>query len=153
MRISTCAFLCGAIAAPGAALAVNPPARDANVVLHSTLGEVVGRTPAITGPATDVQPGEVFAITGDCVAGAVSADQLRVVMTFADKAGANTGFRSVIPTDQHIRDRELRVRVPNMPAAENRVLQVRVFSLGQPSPSMCEAGSLRIVGDTPGKVG
>src|SRR5262249_16840506 len=140
-------------ASAGAAFAVNPPAAAASgVVLHSTAREVAGKAAAITVPA-DIQPGDMFAITGDCVAKVNSADQLRVVLTFADAAKAEPGFRSVVPTDQSISDNALHVRVPNFPETANRVFDVKVFTLGQSAPEVCEAGAIRIGGSSVGKVG
>jgi hypothetical protein len=152
MRIPILALTCAALAA-GAAFAVNPSAMDrSGVVLHSTLRDVAGNAAAIPTPA-DIRPGDVFAITGDCVAKVNSADQLRVVLTFADAVKAETGFRSVVPTDQTISDNALHVRAPNFPETVNRVFDVEVFTLGQITPEVCEAGAIRIGGAATGKVG
>jgi hypothetical protein len=40
-----------------------------------------------------------------------------------------------------------------LPEAANQVFSVRVFRLGAGSPEICNAGSIRIVGATQGKVG
>jgi hypothetical protein len=74
------------------------------------------------------------------------------VLTFADTA-ADAGFRSVVATDQQIQSDGLSVRVPDLPEAANQVFSVRVFRLGAGSPEICNAGSIRIVGATQGKVG
>jgi hypothetical protein len=156
MRIWTFSIVCGAIAvAASTAFAVSPPATtDAELVLHSRLGDFTGRNAGAAGAAADIKPGETFSITGDCVADVVSADQLRVVLTFAGGTkAAEPGFRSVLAIDQTIRDRSLQVRVPNMPETANRVFQVQVFTLGQAAPEVCEAGAIRIGAATAGKVG
>ena len=153
MRILQVASLAAAIAiSASATYAVNLPAEDASgVVLHSTLGSITGENSGITAPVGEVQAGETFMITGECVA-AQSADNLRVVLTFAD-AGAGAGYRSVVATDQQLQSDGLSVRVPDLPEAENRVFSVKVFRLGKDAPEICNAGNIRITGVTQGKVG
>ena len=147
----TCAFL---IAGASAAYAVNPPAENAGaLVLHSTLGSVTGENSGIAAPIAEVKPGETFTITGDCVAQANSARRLRVVLTFADQVEDTPGYRSLIATDQEIAAGGLSVRVPDLPEAANRVFSVKVFRLSRGMPRICDAGSIRIGGATPGKVG
>lgn len=139
--------------AASTAYAVNIPAENASgLVLHSTLGSVTGENSGITTPVGEVQPGDTFVITGECVARVKSADNLRVVLTFADSDDM-PGYRSVVATDQEIHAGGLSVRVPDLPEAANRVFSVKVFRLGQESPAMCNAGNIRIGGATPGKLG
>ena len=154
MRILKAVFLAAVVtAATSASYAVSLPAEDASgVVLHSTLGSVTGENSGISTPAGDVQAGETFMITGECVSRVQSADNLRVVLTFADK-DADAGYRSVVATDQEIQSDGLSVRVPDLPEAANRVFSVRVFHLGKDAPEVCNAGSIRITGVTEGKVG
>src|SRR3954470_9171404 len=149
MRILRAVSLAAMIAAGAtASYAVNLPAEDASgVVLHSTLGSVTGENSGISPPAGDVQAGETFMITGECVSRVQSADNLRVVLTFADK-DADAGYRSVVATDQEIQSEGLSVRVPDLPDAANRVFSVRVFHLGKDTPEICNAGSIRITGVT-----
>jgi hypothetical protein len=138
----------------GTAYAVNLPAENASgLVLHSTLGSVTGENSGIGAPAGEVQPGGTFVITGECVAQVKSADNLRVVLTFADSNPALPGYRSVVPTDQKIDAGGLAVTVPDLPEAANRVFSVKVFRLGAESPEMCNAGSIRIGSATHGKLG
>jgi hypothetical protein len=137
-----------------AAFAVNPPAENASgLVLHSTLSSVTGENSGITAPVAEVKPGETFTITGECVTRANSAENLRVVLTFADTNAAMPGYRSLVATDQEIHEGGLSVRVPDLPEAANRVFSVKVFRLGQETPVICDAGSIRIGGATGGKVG
>ncbi|HXJ01565.1 MAG TPA: hypothetical protein VNH44_10095 [Micropepsaceae bacterium] len=140
--------------AAGTAYAATPPADDASgLVLHSTLGSVTGENSGITAPIGEVQPGETFVITGACVTRANSADNLRVVLTFADAAASAPGYHSVVATDQEINASGLAVRVPDLPEAADRVFSVKVFRLDQAAPEICNAGSIRI-GSTPhGKLG
>ena len=154
MRIlKAVSFAAIATVAASASYAVNLPAEDASgVVLHSTLGSVTGENSGISAPAGDVQAGETFMITGECVSRVQSADNLRVVLTFADK-DADAGYRSVVATDQEIQTDGLSVRVPDLPDAANRIFSVRVFHLGKDAPEVCNAGSIRITGVTEGKVG
>jgi len=153
MRILKIVSLTAAIAVcASATYAVNLPAEDASgVVLHSTLGSVTGENSGISPPVGEVQAGETFMITGECVS-AQSADSLRVVLTFADD-GAGAGYRSMVATDQQLESDGLSVRVPDLPDADNRVFSVKVFRLGKDAPEICNAGSIRIVGATQGKVG
>jgi len=137
-----------------AAYAVNPPAENASgLVLHSTLDSVTGEHAGLTPPFAEVQPGETFTITGDCVARVNSADNLRVVLTFADTGAAMPGYRSLLATDQAFGAGGLSVRAPDLPDAANRVFSVKVFRLGQETPEICDAGAIRIGGATQGKVG
>jgi hypothetical protein len=76
-----------------------------------------------------------------------------VVLTIADIATAMPGYRSVLATDQEIRAGGLHVRVPDLPEAANRVFQVKVFRLGEETPEICDAGTIRIGAVTPRKVG
>ena len=154
MRILQVTLLAAALAATGSATyAVNLPAEDASgVVLHSTLGAVTGENSGISAPVGEVQPGETFMITGECVSRVQSADNLRVVLTFAD-GNAGAGYRSVVATDQEIQSDGLSVRVPDLPEAANRVFSVKVFRLGKDVPDICSAGSIRIGGATQGEVG
>jgi len=45
------------------------------------------------------------------------------------------------------------VRVPNMPESANRIFLVKVFRLGQDTPEICDAGTIRIGAATQGKFG
>lgn len=137
-----------------AAYAVNPPPEDASgLILHSTVSSVTGINSGIDDPVVaDVKPGETFTITGDCIARVKSADNLRVVLTISD-GESMPGYRSLIATDQMIKDEGLQVRVPDLPDAANRVFSVKVFRLGQEAPEACDAGAIRIGGTTGGKVG
>lgn len=119
------------------------------LVLRSTAGEFSGRAPIPAEPIAEVRPGQTVTITGDCVR-VPSAENLRVVLTLA---GSTAGYRAVMATDQRIHDGNLQVRVPDMPEADNRVFQVKVFRLGQPAPQICEAGAIRIDDPPDGKVG
>ena len=154
MRILQVTLLAAALAATGSATyAVNLPAEDASgVVLHSTLGAVTGENSGISVPVGEVQPGETFMITGECVSRVQSADNLRVVLTISD-GETMPGYRSLIATEQEIGAGGLQVRVPDLPDATNRVFSVRVFRLGQEVPEICDAGAIRIGGTTGGKVG
>jgi hypothetical protein len=150
IALLSAAFLAtAAVAQPAAA-----PSEDATgVVLRSTLGEFAGRGASIDKPIAQVRPGDTVTITGDCVGGP-STDSLRVVLTLAERPGAaTTGYRAVLATDQRIRDGNLQVRVPNLPAAEEQVYQVKVFRLGEQAPQICGAGAIRIGAQAEGKVG
>ena len=154
MRKLNIALSAACLMAASAAYAVNPPAEDASgLVLHSTLGSVTGENSGIAVPVGEVQPGETFVITGECVARVKSAENLRVVLTFADANTTMPGYRSVIATDQEINAGGLSVRVPDLPEAANRTFSVKVFRLGQEAPEICDAGSIRIGGGTRGKLG
>ena len=153
MRILKAALLLSALACATSTYAVNLPAEDASgVVLHSTLGSITGENSGISAPVGDVQAGETFMITGECVSRVQSADNLRVVLTFTDQS-ASAGYRSVVATDQEIQSDGLSVRVPDLPDAANQVFSVKVFHLGKEAPEVCNAGSIRITGVTQGKVG
>ena len=152
MHIQTGLLVCAVFLA-GAAFAQpgSPPSEDATgLILQSTVGEFSGRAPVPPSEVVgDVRPGETMTITGDCVQ-APSADDLRVVLTLAE---GTSGYRAVVATDQRMLDGNLQVRVPDMPEADNRVFQVRVFRLDEQSPQICEAGAIRIDTDPDGKVG
>ncbi len=145
------AIACAGIFCSANAYAVSLPAENASgVVLHSTLGSVTGE---IADPVGEVKPGQTITITGDCVSRAGSADNLQVVLTFADTGTDSPGYRSMIATDQEIEGAGLSVRVPDLPAASDRVFSVKVFRLGQDSPQICNAGSIKIGRTTGGKFG
>jgi hypothetical protein len=147
----TCAAM---LVCANAAFAVSPPAETASgLVLHSTLESLTGEKSGIVVPAADVTPGQTFAITGACLASIPSADNVRVVLTLADSAGIEPGYRSVIATDQEMRAGSLHVRVPNMPESANRIFLVKVFRLGQDTPEICDAGTIRIGAAAHGKFG
>jgi hypothetical protein len=154
MRILKTVCLAAAFAfGASATYAVNLPAEDASgVVLHSTLGSVTGENSGISAPVGEVQAGETFMITGECVSRVQSEDNLRVVLTFADNS-SGAGYRSMVATDQQIQSDGLSVRVPDLPEAANQIFSVRVFRLGKDVPEMCNAGSIWIVGATQGKLG
>jgi hypothetical protein len=118
------------------------------LVLRSTVGEFSRRAPVPTEPVAEVRPGQTVTITGDCVR-APSVEDLRVVLTLAD---GTMGYRAVMATDQRIHDGNLQVRVPDLPEADNRVFQIKVFRLGRQAPQICEAGAIRIDAE-PDKVG
>ena len=144
MHIQTGTLVCAVFLA-GAALAQpgSPTSEDATgLVLKSTTGDFSGRVPTPSEPIAEVRPGQTVTITGDCVS-APTADNLRVVLTLADDV-INAGDRAVLATDQRIRDGNLQVRVPDMPGADNRVFQVKVFHVGEQVPKICEAGTIRI---------
>jgi hypothetical protein len=142
------------MACASAAYAVNPSAESASaLVLHSTLDSVTGEISGIAAPIAEVKPGQTFTITGDCVARVNSADNLRVVLTFADTANDTPGYRSMIATDQEIGAGGLSVRVPDLPEATNRVFSVKVFHLGHEAPEICNAGTIRIGAAPEGKIG
>ncbi len=139
----------------GSAFALSPHADSADgLTLHSTLGPVAEEKTGGVETATDVKPGETLSIVGDCVMPLHSAENFRVVLTLTDAlASVEPGFRSVLATDQEIRGNTLQVRVPDLPEAANRIFQVKVFRLGEDSPVICNAGAIRIGGQTRGKVG
>ncbi len=142
------------VAMTGSAFALGPQADNADgPILHSTLSPVTQENSA-AGMATEVKPGDTLSIVGDCVMPLHSAENVRVVLTLTDAlASVEPGFRSVLATDQEIRGGTLQVRVPDLPEAANRTFQVKVFRLGEDSPEVCNAGAIRIGGQTQGKVG
>ena len=143
------ALLTGAAGAQPA----NAPSEDATgVVLRSTQGEFSGRSTPATDPVAEVRPGETVTITGDCL-GTPSAENLRVVLTFAERADASSGYRSVLATDQRIRDGNLQIRVPDLPDVQDQILQVMVYRLGTAAPQICGAGAIRIDAGADGKLG
>ena len=145
--------LVAVVAMSGSAFALNPQEND-GLVLHSTLGAVAEEKSAAAAAATDVKPGETLSIVGDCVMPLRSAENLRVVLTLTDAhASIEPGFRSVLATDQVLDGNTLQVRVPDLPEAANRTFQVKVFRLGEQAPEVCDAGEIRIGGQTGGKVG
>jgi len=127
-----------------------PSSEDATgLVLRSTVGEFSGRAPIPSEPVGEVRPGQTVTITGECVR--ASADELRVVLTLAE---GTAGYRAVVATDQRMLDGNLQVRVPDMPEADNQVVQIKVFRLGeQTPPQICEAGTIRIDSAPDDKVG
>jgi hypothetical protein len=134
-----------ALAQPG-----TPLSEDATgPVLRSTEGEFSGRAPIPSEPVAEVRPGQTVTITGECVR-APSADDLRVVLTLAE---GTAGYRAVVATDQRMLDGNLQVRVPDMPEADNQVFQIKVFRLGEHTPQICEAGTIRIDSPPDDKVG
>jgi hypothetical protein len=134
-----------ALAQPGAL-----SSEDATgLVLRSTVGEFSGRAPIPGEPVAEVRPGQTVTITGECVR-APSADELRVVLTLAE---GTAGYRAVVATDQRMLDGNLQVRVPDMPEADNQVVQIKVFRLGEQNPQICEAGAIRIDSAPDDKVG
>jgi hypothetical protein len=146
-------FLMG-VGVIGTAYAVNLPSENSNeLVLHSTLRSVTGENSGLAAPIGEVQPGATFTITGECVARVKSADNLRVVLTFADSEAIQPGYRSLVATDQQINSGGLSVRVPDLPEAANRIFSVKVFHLGQDAPEICDAGSIRIGATSHGKLG
>ena len=149
------ALICVLVTAcTGTAFAVNPPAESAiGLVLHSTLESVTGENSGIAAPVADVKAGETFTIIGECVTRVQSAENLRVVLTLADSDTGKPGYRSVLATEQEIGAGGLHVRVPDMPEAANRVFLVKVFRLGRETPEICDAGTIRIGGVTPRKLG
>jgi len=138
----------------GSAFALSPQQPSDSLILHSTLGAIAENQSSPTGTATEVKPGETLSIVGDCVMPLHSAENVRVVLTLTDSlASVEPGFRSVLATDQEVRGNTLQVRVPDLPEAANRTFQVRVFRLGEEAPQVCDAGAIRIGGQTNGKVG
>ena len=127
-----------------------PSSEDATgLVLRSTVGEFSSRAPIPSEPVGEVRPGQTVTITGECVR-APSADELRVVLTLAE---GTAGYRAVVATDQRMLDGNLQVRVPDMPEADNQVVQIKVFRLGEQTPQICEAGAIRIDSAPDDKVG
>lgn len=154
MRMLIIAVTGALVLGASAAFAVNPPVENASgLVLHSTLGSVTGEKSGIASPIGEVQPGETFVITGECVTRAGSADNLRVVLTFSDAADSMPGYHSVVATEQEINAGGLSVRVPDLPEAANRIFSVKVFRLDRTAPEICDAGSIRIGSAPHGKVG
>jgi hypothetical protein len=154
MRIFKISLCVAALVASGTAFAVNPPPSDSGgLILHSTLGVFTGRGSDLTPPVGDILPGQTLSITGDCVTEVVSVDELRVVLTLTEAAGNDPGYRSVVAIDQAMHGDALQVRVPNIPESANRIFQVSVFMLRDPTPEMCRAGSIRIGQSEAGKFG
>jgi hypothetical protein len=146
-------LLSAAILASAAVAQPQPTSSEdaTGVVLRSAIGEFAGRGSTITDPVADVRPGETVTITGECVAG-LSPDNLRVVLTLAEREGMSSGYRAVLATDQRVRDGNLQVRIPNLPEVEDQIFQVKVFRLGDEA-QICGAGAIRIGADPNGKVG
>lgn len=91
----------------------------------------------------DVKPGEEVTITGDCIANVKSADRLRVMLTPAGE-DADANRYHVLATEQAIGAAGLNVRVPNLPETANRDFSVRVFRLGEDTPTICNAGIIHV---------
>jgi len=131
-----------AIASTSLAYAANPPAENASgLVLHSTLASLDGdhSNPM---PA-EVKAGETLTITGACVMRVKSADDVRVVLSLAQKDTAKPGYR-VLATEQEIANGGLNVQVPDLPETQNRVFLVKVFRLREDEPEVCDAGAIHI---------
>jgi hypothetical protein len=126
--------------AGGACAAETAPAQPQTVLN----GAVAALNSTSTGHSVaDVKPGEQVTITGDCVANVKSADRLRVMLTPAgDDAG--TSRYHVLATEQAIGAAGLNVRVPNLPETANRDFSVRVFRLGEDTPTICNAGIIHV---------
>lgn len=143
------------VSGAGTAVAVNPPVAEiGSLVLHSTHSEVTGRDSGAAEQITDVVASQTLTITGDYVMRANAPETLQVVLALANaEDAASPGYRAVVATDQEFGSTGLQVRVPNMPEAANHIFQVKVFQLGALAPRVCDAGSIRIGGETPGKLG
>lgn len=129
------------VALAGGACAAETGSARAQTVLNS---EVADLNSTSTGHrVADVKPGEQVTITGDCVANVKSADRLRVMLTPAGE-DADANRYHVLATEQAIGAAGLNVRVPNLPETANRDFNVRVFRLGEDTPTICNAGIIHV---------
>lgn len=128
-----------AVALAGGACAAQTGAAKPQTVLNGEVADLNG--PSSTHPVTDVRPGDEMTITGDCVANVKSADRLRVMLT---PAGDDPDRLHVLATEQMMGAAGLNVRVPNLPQTANRDFNVRVFRLGEDTPTICNAGIIHV---------
>lgn len=91
-------------------------------------------------PPRDVAPGQMVMITGDCLG---ESDKVNVVLSMTDPEPRD-GWHAMLVTDMEMRDGNLRVRVPDMPQALNRVFRVRLYVGDTSDACVCEAGQIRI---------
>lgn len=128
-----------AVALAGGACAAETGAAQAQTVLNSEIADL--NSTSTSHRVADVKPGEEVTITGDCVANVKSADRLRVMLT---PAGDDANHYHVLATEQAIGAAGLNVRVPNLPETANRDFNVRVFRLGEDTPTICNAGMIHV---------
>lgn len=123
----------------GGAYAAEGGVTQPQTVLNSEIADL--NSAPVGHQVADVKPGEQVTITGDCVANVKSADRLRVMLT---PAGDDASRYHVLATEQAIGSDGLNVRVPNLPETLNRDFNVRVFRLGEDSPTICNAGIIHV---------
>jgi len=127
------------VALAGGACAAETGAAQPQTVLNSEIADLNG--PSTGHRVADVKPGEEVTITGDCIANVKSADRLRVMLT---PSGDDANRYHVLATEQAIGSAGLNVRVPNLPETTNRDFNVRVFRLGEETPTICNAGIIHV---------
>jgi len=124
--------LAGALVLAGPAFAENAQAVPKKVV-DNAAGEVV----------PTVLPGDAIAITCAALAGSDATSDVRVVLTISAMPGeTKPGIKRVMATNEEVGKGAVRVRVPALPALDDRTVNLDVYVVDEKGSISCDAGNV-----------
>lgn len=135
-NLMTCLVGAAALALTGPALAdaaKSAPGKIAAAGLAN--GEVV----------PTVLPGDDIAITCDALAASDANSDVRVVLTISAMPGeSKAGIKRVMATNEEVTRGAVRVRVPQLPALDDRTVNLDVYVVDEKGSKSCDAGHVKI---------
>jgi hypothetical protein len=127
-----------------ALLASALPALTANAQLPASGAPLVPKS-EVPVQYPDVIPGDNIVIACDAVQKRAADSDVRVVLTISAMPGeSTTGYAKVLATDEQLLKDAVLVRIPEIPALEQRTVGLDVYVVGAASASHCDAGHMKI---------
>jgi len=136
--LMTCLAGAAALALAGPALAdsaKSAPGQTAAGAASNAAGEVV----------PTVLPGDDIAISCDALTGSNANSDVRVVLTISAMPGeSKPGIKRVMATNEEVGKGAVRVRVPELPALDDRTVNLDVYVVDEKGSKSCDAGHVKI---------
>ena|ERR1700679_2427917 len=134
----TCLAGATALAFAGPALAQTPPGKAVQVAPAD--GEVV----------PTVIPGDDIAISCDALSKSDASSDVRVVLTISAMPGENKpGIKRVMATNEEVSKGAVRVTIPQLPALDDRTVNLDVYVVDETGSKTCDAGHVKIADGVP----
>jgi hypothetical protein len=137
-NILTCLAGAAALALAGPAFADSAnsaPGKIADNAANDAAGEIV----------PIVLPGDDIAIACDALAKSDANSDVRVVLTISAMPGeSKPGIKRVMATNEEVSKGAVRVRIPELPALDDRTVNLDVYVVNEQGSKSCDAGHVKI---------
>jgi hypothetical protein len=95
-----------------------------------------------------VLPGDDIAIACDALSKSDANSDVRVVLTISAMPGEEKpGIKRVMATNEEVSKGAVRVRVPQLPALDDRTVNLDVYVVDEKGSKSCDAGHVKIADD------
>ena len=134
-NLMTCLAGAAALALAGPAFADGTNSAPGKAADSMASGEVV----------PTVLPGDDIAISCDALAGSDASSDVRVVLTISAMPGeSKPGIKRVMATNEEVSKGAVRVRIPELPALDDRTVNLDVYVVDEKGSKSCDAGHVKI---------